>query len=114
MSTALKMNTTTAPNRVELAVIAVAIVAIGVLLAMIVSLLQGQVHKAAQRDAMMQSQRVAMARCWQDSPSPQAMRSCMSDAGQKSARAPGESYGTALREQPVSVQADLSTVSLRY
>ena len=116
----LKMNHVNASRtRGEMIVIVLAAAAIAVLLWTITSLAREQVHKAEMRDALRNSQRVAMARCWQDSPNASAMRSCMADVRVQTARALDESYGlpasaTAVAEVPVLVSGDVSLVSLKY
>lgn len=111
----LKMNhANNRRTRGEIAIIAVSLALIGVMLITFVTLARAQVHKAEMREALRQSQRVAMARCWQDSVSPLAMRACMADVRTQTARALEESYGLPAREAPVAVQADMAVVSYRY
>lgn len=116
----LKMNHANATRtRGEIAVIALAAAVIAVLLWTITSLARDQVHKAELRDALRNSQRVAMARCWQESQSPMAMRGCMAEVRDQTARALDQSYGLPERAEPVAavpvvVTGDVSLVSLKY
>ncbi len=101
-------------TRGEIIFFAVSLVLIGILLATLTAVIRDQVRKAEIRDSLRVSQRAAMARCWQDSPNPAAMRGCMTEVSGQTARALDYSYGLPAREQPVSLQADVSLVTLRY
>ena len=80
-------------TRGEIIIIAVALVLIGVLLASFATVAQGQVRKAEMREALRQAHRVALARCWDESPTAFAMRGCAAQASLQAARALEESYG---------------------
>jgi len=123
----LKMNHASATRtRGEIVLIVMAVAVISVLMWTISSLARGQVQKAELRDAARQSQRVEMARCWQESAGPQAMRNCMTDVQVQTAQVIDRSYG--LAQQPVArdetqnvpvaasgnVSGGVSMISMRY
>ncbi len=114
----LKMNhANTTRSRGEIAIVVVALVLIGVLLTSFTTLAMSQVHKAEMRESLRQSQRVAISRCWQDSPTALAMRGCMAEVRLQTAKALDASYGlpgAAEAATPLaSNHAGVSVVSLR-
>jgi Tfp pilus assembly protein PilO len=119
----LKMNHVNATRtRGEIIVIAIALAAIAVLLWSFTSVAQGQVQKAGLRDALRESQGVAIARCWQETPDVPAMRECKAQVRERTSMALDQSYGlpqrammdTMTQDSPMSVSAGASTVSMRY
>lgn len=119
----LKMNhAATVRIRGEMLFIALAVAAIAVLLWTMTSIARDQVHKAELRNSLLQSQRTATARCWQEAPGPLAMRSCMADVQGQTAQAVDQSYGLAqqpedrdtMRNSRARVTANVSTASMRY
>lgn len=110
----LKMNHATATrSRAEVVIIAVALALIGLMLAGITMLARDQVHKAELRDALRQSQNMAMSRCWVDAPNPVAMRSCAAEVALQSGMALDQTYDLPPRARPAAV-ADVSVVSFKY
>lgn len=118
----LKMNhVNTSRSRGEIIVFAVALVLIGVLLTSFATLARSQVQKAEMREALLQSQRIALTRCSEDSPTGLAMRACMSEVRLQTAQALEVSYGLAgrtTRTAPMAsahagVSTGMSLVSLR-
>ena len=99
-------------RRLQTLVVAVAAVLALVLLWSMVSVLQAQVAKAEQREALIQAQRQEVARCWQQGASALMVRACVADVRWRTANALDESYGLPGRVRPVAV-SDVSLVSLR-
>ncbi len=99
-------------SRLQTLVVAVAAVLALVLLWSMVSVLQAQVAKAEQREALIQTQRQEVARCWQQGASALMVRACVADVRWRTANALDESYGLPGRVRPVAV-SDVSLVSLR-
>jgi len=92
-------------RRGEIIIIAVALALIGVLLASFATVARGQVQKAEMREALRQAHRMALARCWDESPTAFAMRGCAAQASLQAARALEESYGLPGRATPALPEA---------
>lgn len=85
-------------SRAEIIVIGVACVLIAVMLTIFATVARDQVRKAELRDALVQAQSTAIARCWANALNPSAMRSCSAELASQVGMNP--SYDLRAPERP--------------